>query len=148
MIMLNDGGQRWWNKPLVKYRGRLVPAELAILAIELRAEESGLWLNSRGTKSGVVDLLCSKQGKYQTSRLPLPAFVAIFIERMYRAANVKKGCPDLVIWNAKTERIRFVEVKCPHWDRPSAEQKKFISAAESEGIAAKIVEWEFASRGD
>jgi hypothetical protein len=45
---------RWWQKPLVRVGDRDLPAELVILQRELRPGEAGAWLNSRGTKSGVV----------------------------------------------------------------------------------------------
>ena len=52
-----------------------------------------------------------------------------------------------MIWNADTKRIRLVEVKCPHWDKPSKEQEMFLQVAESTGVSAKIVEWEFHQQG-
>jgi hypothetical protein len=146
VLQLESGECKWWNKPLVRFGGRLIPAELAILSRELHPGEKGVWLNSRGTNSGVADLVSSKKGKYITKRVPLPAFVSALLTRIYSQANVKRGCPDLVIWNSETKRIRLVEVKCPHWDRPSQEQKQFLQAAESSGILAKIVEWEFQGR--
>ena len=59
------------------------------------------------------------------------------------AATHAKGAPDLVLWNESARTVRFVEVKCPHWDRPSAEQLKFLGAAEEQGVATSIAEWEF-----
>jgi len=38
--------------------------------------------------------------------------------------------------------IRFVEVKCPHWDRVSKEQVAFIQVAEEQGVNTKIAEWD------
>ena len=143
LLQFESAGCKWWRKPLVRFGKRLLPAELAILVRELCAGESGVWLNSRGLDSGVSDLIMTKFGEFKTKRVPLPAFVSRQLKRLYRKAKVKKGCPDLVIWNPRSERIRLVEVKCPHWDRPSHEQQQFIEAAESSGIGAKIVEWEF-----
>jgi hypothetical protein len=37
----------------------------------------------------------------------------------------------------------MVEVKCPHWDRTSKEQDKFIKTAMSLGLDVKIIEWEY-----
>lgn len=128
------------------FRGRCIPAELAVLSMELRHGESGVWLNSRGTKSGVVDLVPSDTdavGSYRTCRVPLPTFVSKTLARMYGAAGVRKGVPDLVIWDAQTNGVRFVEVKCPHWDQTSDEQNLFLLVAKSLGIPASIVEWEF-----
>ena len=148
VLKFESGKCKWWNKPLVIYSGRLLPAELVVLSMELRPGETGAWLNSRGSASGVADLVGPMKGKYSTKRVPVPTFVSEQLKRMYSQANVKRGCPDLVIWNPETEHVRLVEVKCPHWDRPSREQKQFIHAAESSGILAKIVEWEFKERTD
>ena len=64
---------------------------------------------------------------------------------IYEASGLRKGCADLVIWDVDTRAVRLVEVKCPHWDRPSVEQEKFLETARGMGIPASIVEWEFAS---
>ena len=143
ILKLESAERKWWNKPLVRFGGRLIPAELAILFSELAPGVQGVWINSRGTNSGVADLITSEKDKYLTKQVPLPTFVSELLKNIYILANVKKGCPDLVIWNPETKRMRFIEVKCPHWDRPSQEQNKFISAAESSGISAEIAEWEF-----
>lgn len=136
----------WWGKPLVLEGGRAIPAELAVLTAEVRANERGVWLNSRGRVSGVVDLVpfvASKGPTYRTRRSPLPLFVAAELEDIYRCAHLGKGCPDLVIWRTDRETFRLVEVKCPHWDKPSTEQERFIAAARRRGINTRIVEWEF-----
>jgi VRR-NUC domain len=125
------------------HQGRQLPAELIILQIEIGTDEHGAWLNSRGLKSGVSDLVSSGQKVLKTYRVPLPAFVSKGLKHLYEKTKVKKGCPDLVIWNITMKSMRLVEVKCPHWDRPTPEQLLFIQAAESIGIGAKIVEWEF-----
>jgi hypothetical protein len=143
LLRFEPAGAKWWRKPLVRHENRTLPAELAILIGELSVDESGAWLNSRGLDSGVADLISSDLGAFKTKRIPLPPFVSEQLKKLYLKARVKKGCPDLVIWNQMTKRMRLVEVKCPHWDRPSQEQRLFIEAAESSGIAAKIVEWEF-----
>jgi len=147
ILKLEPARHEWWNKPLVIFGGRTIPAELAILALELSAGEKGAWMNSRGTTSGVVDLTTSPEGsahgKYVTRRTSLPDFVSERLKRMFQAAQIKRGCPDLVIWNEDSKRMRLVEVKCPHWDRPTKEQELFLKAAEKAGILVKIVEWGF-----
>ena len=80
---------------------------------------------------------------YQTIRIGIPEFVSKAIEMLYAKSELSKGCPDLVIWNERESTIRFVEVKCPHWDRAFPEQLKFMHVAEENGIGTKIVEWEF-----
>lgn len=144
-MQFESANTKWWRKPLVMFRGRHIPAELAVLSMELRPGESGAWLNSRGTNTGVVDLVPSDTdavGSYHTRRVPLPAFVSKTLVRMYGATGVRKGGPDLVIWNAQTNGVRFVEVKCPHWDQTSDEQTQFLLVAKSLGIPASLVEWE------
>jgi len=92
----------------------------------------------------VTDLVPSRSNKkYQTVRVPLPEYVTSMLSSIYAAANLKKGCPDLVLWNTKRKTVRFVEVKCPHWDSPTSEQNVFLKAAKSLGANGKIVEWEF-----
>lgn len=143
LLQFESAGTKWWQKPLVRTENRLLPAELAILHKEISTGEEGAWLNSRGLESGVADLISKPDGKYETKRVPLPVFVSNQLKQLYQKANVKKGCPDLVIWNLKAKKMRLVEAKCPHWDRPSQEQKLFIEAAQASGVGAKIVEWEF-----
>lgn len=70
----------------------------------------------------------SANGKYVTRRISLPDFVSETLKRTYEAAEVKRGCPDLVIWNEDSKQVRFVEVKCPHWDRPTKEQELFLGS--------------------
>ena len=146
MLQFEPADAKWWGKPLVLFNGRHIPAELAVLSRELQAAESGAWLNSRGTKSGVVDLIPDDaRGSYRTRRVSLPTFVSKTLDHLYQVAEVDAGCADLVIWNVQTRHVRLVEVKCPHWDRPSAEQEQFLRIAKSLGMAASIVEWEFAA---
>jgi len=142
MRVLRSAGEKWWGKPLVLFEHRHLPAELVVLAMELRPGESGAWLNSRGTETGVVDLVRTDTS-YRTQRAPLPEFVSQTLVRLYDAAGVRKGCPDLVIWDAQTKAVRLVEVKCPQWDRPSDEQDLCLRVARSLGVPASVVEWKF-----
>jgi hypothetical protein len=135
--------QKWWQKPLADVGGRLIPLELAILELSLKPGEVGAWLNSRSRRSGVDDLTLDAKGSFRTNRIPLPDFVGEFLDRLYTSTGLAKGCPDLVIWDAATQRVRLIEVKCPHWDRPSREQIAFIEAAAELGIETAIAEWEF-----
>lgn len=137
---------KWWQKPLVNYNSQILTAELAILKTELTKQEDGVWINSRGLKSGVNDLITTIQGNknsFKTVRVPLPNFVSEKIRYLYKISGLKKGCPDLVIWNKSNNLIRLVEVKCPHWDKPSSEQEKFLDIAIKNGVPSKIIEWEF-----
>ena len=131
---------------MVEFRGRILPAELAVLTMEMGDDEKGVWMNSRGTTSGVVDLIDnpdSANTRYSTRRTALPQFVASKLCDIYRSANLKRGCPDLLLWHQNTESLRFVEVKNPNWDKPSSSQTKFIEIAKKCGVPTKIVEWEF-----
>ena len=147
MLQFEPAGTKWWNKPLVRHRGKNLPAELVVLQTELQFEEAGVWLNSRGTSTGVSDLIRTEtedgEFKYKTLRIEVPEFVSDAIKLAYSTSGLTKGCPDLVIWNSGTLDIRFIEVKCPHWDRVSKEQVEFIQIAEEQGVNTKIVEWEF-----
>jgi hypothetical protein len=84
-----------------------------------------------------------RDGKFKTRRERLPEFVSDLPRGLYASTGLSKGAPGLVLWNAAERAIRFVEVKCPHWDRPSQEQLKFLAAAEERGVATSIAEWEF-----
>lgn len=146
MLRLPPSDQRWWNKPLVNEAGEGLPAELIILRSLLRPGEEGAWMNSRGRKSGVVGLERGKNGRAKTVRRNLPDFVAQALGEIYTEAQLSRGCPDLVIWNLSTRKLRLVEVKCPHWDRPSSDQQEFMRVAGNRGIPTEVVEWEFAER--
>ncbi len=131
MMQLERAGIKWWRKPLAIYDGRRLPAELIVLCESLRPGESGAWLNSTGTKTGVVDLAETSPGKFKTVRVPLPDFVQELLRVFYQHPDVKKGVFDLVLWRASDKNVRFVEVKCPHWDRLTLDQKRFAELAES-----------------
>jgi hypothetical protein len=142
MLIFHKSSKKWWQKPLVSYNRRNLPAELAVLCTELKESENGVWINSRSSKSGVINLAKVESG-FKPRRIEIPLFVAKRIENIYKSTRKRMGCPDLVIWNPRTKNIRFVEVKCPHWDRVREGQKEFILNAKSMGIETKIIEWEF-----
>jgi hypothetical protein len=144
LIYFTNSNERWWKKPLVIHKGKILPAELAILDIELQRHEKGVWLNSRGSRSGVIDLVKRKE-KYKSIRVMLPKYISEIIEEIYKSTSRRKGCPDLIIWNDQNGTIRFVEVKCPLWDRLREGQDEFINIAKGMGLSTKIVEWEFAN---
>ncbi|TAK56753.1 hypothetical protein EPO17_03770 [Patescibacteria group bacterium] len=142
MLRFNRANKTWWRKPLAIFRGRTIPAELAVLSTELKPDESGAWLNSRGLASGVVDLM-NVGGETKTARIPLPDCVTESLRKILAAAQLRKGIPDLVIWDAPAKSIRLVEVKCPHWDRPTSEQEIIFETLRRLQIPFKVVEWEF-----
>jgi hypothetical protein len=142
MLIFHNSNTTWWQKPLVTYNGRHLPAEIAVLFIELKKNEHGVWINSRKCKTGVIDLEEVVKG-YKTRRIEIPSFVSNTIEEIYKSTRKQMGCPDLVIWNPQSKNIRFVEVKCPHWDRIREGQREFIQQAKSIGINTKILEWQF-----
>ncbi len=137
--------ERWWQKPLVQLGKRHIPAELAVLQMELRVDENGAWLNSRGTITGTVELTRDAAGKFKTKRVKLPAFASNRLRSIYETAGLSRGAPDLITWNQAGSTVRFVEVKCPHWDTPSEEQIHFMNVARKNGTEVSIVEWEFRS---
>ncbi len=127
---------------MVDFEGRPVPAELAVLREELRDGEAGAWLNSRGVLSGVVDLI-SKPDGLTPARAQLPPFVSEALRLLYDAFGQTRGAPDLVIWNAASQSVRLIAVKCPDWDRPSKHQVEFHSVARAKGVPVSVVEWRF-----
>ena len=60
-------------------------------------------------------------------------------------SKIDKGVFDLVLWRNSDKRIRFIEVKCPHWDRQTPEQISFSEVVRERGIKTEVVEWEFDS---
>ncbi len=143
MLRFSKSTVRWWQKPLVALEEGDLPAELAVLRAELQPGEKGVWLNSRGVQSGVTGLRSDGSGSFKTVRQALPEFCRNHLRVLYEQVELKEGAPDLMIWNVKTESVRFVEVKCPHWDRPSAGQVAFHQAAAAREIPTTIREWEF-----
>jgi VRR-NUC domain-containing protein len=99
-------------------------------------------VNSRGKLTGVGGFTLKPSGKYSTLRVQLPPFVAKALATLYQESGLLRGCPDLVIWNSTDETLRLVEVKCPHWDKPSRHQDEFMKVAASMGIPTSIAEWE------
>ena len=142
MHVFGKAEEKWWQKPLVLMNDAVLPAELAVLQLEKGDGEDGVWINSRGTTSGVTGLE-RVSGKLRTVRKDLPDAVSTFLIEAYRSTSLAKGCPDLVIWNTSSMDFRFVEVKCPVWDRPTKEQNEFMAYARSLGVGAEIVEWVF-----
>ena len=142
MYIFHKAHEKWWQKPLIRTDDRALPAELVVLNLELGEGEDGVWINSRGTKSGVYDLELV-DGKLQTIRKNLPQFISKFLADTYKSNILAKGCPDLVIWSTKSVSFRFVEVKCPKWDRLGKEQKAFIAHATNKNIETTIAEWVF-----
>jgi len=61
----------------------------------------------------------------------------------YELITKYKQFDDLVAWNKSTKVLRFIEVKCPHWDRQSPEQLAFANLAQEQGISVNVAEWEF-----
>jgi len=144
MLQLTQSDKKWWQKPLAEENGKYLPAELVVLKRVIRKGEDGAWLNSRGTKTAVIDLVQDEKGNFRTVRISLPAYVHECLEQLYAHPEVAKGVFDLVIWRDSDQAIRFVEVKCPHWDRLTPEQKRFSELANDRHIETGIAEWEFA----
>ena len=71
MYTFESAKQSWWQKPLVKHDDKFLPAELVVLQVEKRDTEDGVWINSRGTKTGAYDLVM-EQGKFRTLRRNIP----------------------------------------------------------------------------
>lgn len=146
MFQLGRSEKTWWQKPLAFVDEKFLPAELVVLRYVLRDGEEGAWLNSRGTKTAVVDLVQEPDGRFRTVRVPLPGYVQECLTSFYAHPEVAKGVFDLVIWRPFDLAVRFVEVKCPHWDRLTAEQQRFSELAHEQNIKTEIVEWEFEGR--
>lgn len=142
MYIFEKSESRWWQKPLVQSRHGLIPAELAVLYLELEDDEEGVWINSRGTKTGVRSLELH-DGRFTTVRQRLSAPVSQFLKKAYQKERLARGCPDIVIWKLDSPEFRFVEVKCPLWDRLSKEQVEFIAYSEGRGISTAVAQWVF-----
>lgn len=146
MIRFENAQQTFWNgKPLVRHQETVTTGELAVLAELCGTSEDGVWMNSRGVRTGVRSLQRKDLGQegYRTVRVPLPPDVSSKLATLYRASGLKRGCPDVVIWNQRGRLIRLIEVKGPR-DSVKPEQTQFIKTAEEHGIRCQIVEWGFA----
>src|SRR6266566_4365823 len=93
---------------------------------------------ARTDRKGVVEgksvaVGCGSSMK-RKRREPLPLFVVKKLEDIYARAQLTRGCPDLVIWRTDRDQFRLVEVKCPEWDKPSDEQRRFIEVAYEIGV--------------
>lgn len=100
-------------------------------------------MNTRGTRSGVSDLLKNPNNKFITKRSALPEFVSKSLKDIYEKSGMKKGCPDLVIWNYVNQSVRFVEVKRLNHDSLKKEQIEFMKTANKSGMKTRIAEWDF-----
>ena len=145
MLKLSRSVHSWWQKPLIMEGDKSLPAELVILNRMMEYDEEGAWLNSRGTTTGVYDLIEYEPGKFRTIRCNLPDFVQGCLRTFYDHPDIDKGVFDLVLWRNSDKRIRFIEVKCPHWDRQTPEQISFSEVVRERGIKTEVVEWEFDS---
>lgn len=143
---------KWWNKQLILVDGAPTVAELGVLDANLRQGESGVWLNASSRKwmnrprvkhTGVIGLKgdSSKPSGFSTIRIPIPEAVIGRLIEIYSLAGIARGCPDLVLWDHNASRIRLIEVKCPAWDRLTADQVSFLNAARELGIDAEVREW-------
>ncbi|MCC7433123.1 MAG: VRR-NUC domain-containing protein [Methanoregulaceae archaeon] len=143
---------KWWNKQLILVDGAPTVAELGVLAVSLRKDERGVWLNASSRKwmnrpsgkhTGVIGLArdASKPSGFSTIRAPIPEAVIERLIVIYSHAGIARGCPDLVLWDERVRRIRLIEVKCPLWDRLSADQVSFLNVARALGIDVEIREW-------
>lgn len=142
----------WWNKQLILVDGMPTVAELGVLAANLRQDETGVWLNASsrawmnrptGSHTGVIGLVAeaSKPSGFSTIRVSIPGAVIGQLTAIYSHAGIDRGCPDLVLWDHNASRIRLIEVKCPAWDRLTADQVSFLNSARELGIEAEVRDW-------
>lgn len=137
---------RYWNKPMVDL-GSAVPvtAELAVLRAEVVPGEAGAWVHPGvRPRHGTVDLRRKPSGGFEPIKTELPGFVADLLASLFVSTRLKRGGPDVVIWNTQNETVRFAEVKWLGHDSPSDEQTKYLDAARERGIECRVVEWESA----
>jgi hypothetical protein len=64
------------------------------------------------------------------------------LRSFYHHPKVTKGAYDLVLWRIANQRIRFIEVNCPHWDKITVEQQRFAELAKERGKLKEVIEWE------
>ena len=151
MLRFRRSEAYWWRRPLVRVRRRSMPVELAVLALELRSNERGSWLNLRPRASGIVELVPTRTRRgssFRTRREPLPLFVVAALEDIYRRARLRKGCPELVIWRTDREDFRLVALKLRGEQRrgPTSwgpERQRFMETAYQCGVSTKTVVWQY-----
>jgi hypothetical protein len=145
MVHLPNAQAAWWLTPLVLHRGKPTVAELAILDLACGLGEAGVWMNSRGTETGVRDLVrnSAKPSGYEAIRVPLPPRVATTLRALYRKSRLDHGAPALLIWNDSGALVRFIEVKFGHGSDLNGVQRRFLECATAAKIACTRVEWAF-----
>jgi len=143
VIQFSRANAYWWRRPLVRLDSRTLPAELAVLSLELQPSENGAWLNAPTKASGIVDFQPVPSGlTYRAIRKPLPLFVVATLERINQQVGLGSDYSYLLIWRADRESVRIVEVK---WSGAQRRRNRvpFADAAGSLGIPTTIVEWQF-----
>ena len=143
MLYLPSARVAWWRTPLVLHRGKPTTAELAILDLQSGPGEAGVWMNSRGTDTGVRDLVRnrSKPSGYEAIRVPLPPRVATTLRALYRKSRLDHGCPELLIWDDAGTLVRLVEVRCASVTGARRVRPRFLECAAAAQIACETVEW-------
>ncbi|MEP1471756.1 MAG: VRR-NUC domain-containing protein [Halieaceae bacterium] len=142
MYLFSKSSERWWNKPLVVWNCKSIPAELAVLNIQLETWPNGAWLNSTKLSTGVVDLV-GQEASRKVERIPIPNWVKERLSQIYEQASVSKGCPDVVVWNEDTRAIHLLEVKRYKKDRLSVDQKRYMEVAPQMSVSSEVIEWDY-----
>jgi len=131
----------WASKGFVKYGGRPLLAELAILRSFQRDGWRGVWVNNFGHRTFLTDL----PGTGEPVELPTKA--AHLFGRIERRNGGRAGCWDVFAW--KGPRVIFAEAKRMNRDRIRPSQLRWLEAALSLGVPVSsfvVVEWDMRGR--
>jgi hypothetical protein len=122
------------NKPVLKFRGRPVFAEIAILRMLQRAGWNGVWVDTYRRRF---------RQNFSRHLHKLPPHAQELYDRICRLNGDKTaGCFDVFAWKGKN--YLFVEAKRRGKDSIRKTQRKWISAALRAGVPLKsllIYEW-------
>ena len=61
-------------------------------------------------RSLIPGIIAGDPPAFRTKREALPGFVSDALTSIYEKSGLRKGCPDLVIWDQASQRLRLVEV--------------------------------------
>lgn len=129
------------KKPFVKYRGKAVFAELAILKIFISSGWNGVWVETYGGKNFLRTMPTS--WKLAQRNIHIPEDKENLLKSIWKTGETT-ACFDVFLW--KGGDILFCESKHKGKDKLTKAQTKFIEGALACGIESEsllIIEWEY-----
>jgi hypothetical protein len=145
----HDLGDRFGGKPVIRYDGTAMFAEVAIQRMLTHANWQARWIETYGRPN--MDPLVMKKwtkgaARDQANEPIDSAFVSnLLLEIATRNGSSYSGCWDIVGWSG--ERVVFFESKRKARDRIRSTQVRWLLAGLEAGLSTEdfvVVEWSFA----